>query len=276
VFGLFTVLYQRGLIRRFAIAQAVAEQHSEQLRETEMQLAHSEKMKALGTLTAGVAHDFKNLLSVIRMSSGLIRRDAAEDPDILEEADAISQAVEQGDQVIKAMLGYSRTSATGPGLVDVPEVIEGTVALLEQQFLSGVTLGLEIERGLPKVKITEGALEQVLLNLIVNASEAMDGNGELDIRAWVGRKDAVGNGVLEPGEGERYLLVEVADVGPGMSDETMHRIFEPFFTTKTLGSEKGTGLGLATVYKICRENGIGLLVDTEEGNGTRFVLEIPG
>ena len=267
-FGFYTLHYQRRLIREF-------DAQYETLERTQSELLQSEKMKALGTLSAGVAHDFKNLLSVIRLSNDLIRRDAGEREDILEEVDAIGNAVAQGDQVVRSMLGYSRGSGGQDEMVDVGDVIEGTVSLLGQQFLSGVQLELELSPDLPEVDIAHGALEQILLNLVVNASEAMAERGELKITAQVTSPTELGQTVLKPAEARRYVRVSVADNGQGMSQEILDRAFEPFFTTKTVGAEKGTGLGLATVYKIARDNSLGLGVESAEGQGTRFALFVP-
>jgi len=274
IFGLFTVLYQRNLMRRFDATEAIAEQRAAELVEAEGRLAQSEKMQALGTLSAGVAHDFKNMLSVIRLSNDLIRRDADDRDDLLEEVEAIDHAVAQGDQVVKAMLGYSRHQ-TEDGAVNVPDVIEGTVSLLGQQFLSGVRLQLEVARDLPEVDIPQGALEQILLNLVVNASEAMAGKGQLSIRAAIAERTQGDPFVLEPRDAESYIRIEITDDGSGMDKDTVERIFEPFFTTKTVGADRGTGLGLATVYKIARDNRIGIGVESALGEGTGFSLLIP-
>ena len=274
LFGLFTVLYQRSLIRRFAAAEAVAGQRAEELANAEIRIAQSEKLKALGTLSAGVAHDFKNLLSVVRLSNDLIRRDAADREDILEEVDAIGNAVAQGDQVVNAMLGYSR-SGDESSEIDVSDVIEGTVSLLGQQFLSGVRLELQLDRDLPTVEIPPGALEQILLNLLVNASEAMGGKGALMVDASLTAQPGIEHQILPADTAEQHILVRIADDGPGMDAATLERIFEPFFTTKTVGAEKGTGLGLATVFKIANDNGIGLGVTSSPGEGTLFSLLLP-
>lgn len=271
-FGLYTIFYQRHLIHEF-------EAQFEIIERTQKELVHSEKMKALGTLSAGVAHDFKNLLSVIKLSNDLIRRDVGGREDIIEEVDAIGHAVNQGDQVVKAMLGYSRGSDAAICSVDVSGAIEGTIALLGQQFLSGVSLTLELDRDLPEAAIPHGALEQMLLNLVINASEAMGGMGALEITARcedVKKDESLDESpVLQMSPAVRYVRVRLTDDGPGMDEETLPRIFEPFFTTKTIGAEKGTGLGLAMVYKIARDNGLGLAVSSQIRAGTRFEIRIP-
>ncbi len=267
-FGLYSMLYQRRLVREFDAQHATLEQ-------TRRELVQADKLKALGTLSAGVAHDFKNLLSVIRLSNDLIRRDAGTDEDILEEVEAIDKAVAQGDGVVKAMLGYSRSGgADAVAGVDVGDITEGVAALLGQQFLSGLRLRLDIARGLPAAAVPRGALEQILLNLIVNASEAMGGKGALTISVSTVDGGPAG-AVLRPRAAPPHIAVAVADDGPGMDAETMGRIFEPFFTTKTRGADKGTGLGLATVYKIAEDTGLGLAVSSTPGEGATFELRLP-
>ena len=278
--ALFTVRQQRELIRRFATVESVAEQRAAELRSAEIRMAQSEKMKALGTLAAGVAHDFKNLLSVVKLSNDLIRRDAMGQADILEEVEAISKAVGQGDQVVKAMLGYCRhRSDEEAERVDVGDVIEGTVSLLGHKFLSGVKLQLELSGELPEVEITLGALEQILLNLVVNAAEAMVGEGELRLSAKEAHSGSEfeGETMLPPVAADRYVEIIATDNGPGIPQELRSRVLEPFFTTKKVGSQRGTGLGLATVYKICRDHGIGLGLhsSTSDPSGTSFCLRVP-
>ncbi|MCB1098560.1 MAG: hypothetical protein KDN22_23510 [Verrucomicrobiae bacterium] len=276
VFGLYTMLYQHRMVRDFATV-------SQTLEKTQRELAQSEKMKALGTLSAGVAHDFKNLLSVIRLSNDLIRRDAGDRSDIMEEVDAIATAVSQGDHVVRAMLGYSRRRSDGHTLAtNVGDVVDGIVALLGQQFLSGVALTVEVDKRLPPTVIPQGALEQILLNLVVNASEAMGGQGKLAIAVKQVKLDDLEAHhpgeeiVLHPQASPLgWIAIIVEDNGVGISPETCTRIFEPFFTTKNVGSDRGTGLGLSTVYKICANNGLGLRLGSAPGSGTRFTLALP-
>lgn len=274
-FGGYILSYQRRSLREFAAVESLARQQTEELARAQRELGHAEKMQALGTLSAGVAHDFKNLLSVIRLSNDLIRRDSDDLPDVLEEVEAITKAVAQGDQVVKSMLGYSRREMSAEQQpLDVAQVIEETITLLGGQFLSGIQLQLDLSPNLPSPVLPRSPLEQILLNLVVNASEAMQGKGTLTITAKIGALDSSFR-VIAPQQEGQTILISVRDDGPGMHSETLERIFDPFFTTKTVGADKGTGLGLATVYKIARDQELGLGVDSQPGEGATFELALP-
>src|SRR6185295_17341468 len=238
---------QRRLIDNYVQIDQLIERRNEELEAARTGLIHSQKMKALGTLAAGIAHDFNNLLSVIRMSNKLIGREAKENETIRENVIEIEQAVQQGKSVVGSMLGYSREASDAPGPFSLPELVEDTVALLSKQFLSGIALTLELDRHSPLVNGSRGRLEQILLNLVVNAAEAMNGNGNLLIR--VQRvSHASGPWVLAPRAADSYVEMVVTDSGPGIASAVLPRIFEPFFTTKKVGAEHGTGLGLSMLY----------------------------
>jgi signal transduction histidine kinase len=148
------------------------------------------------------------------------------------------------------------------------------VGLLSRQFLSGIALKLELDRDLPAVRTSRGKLEQILLNLIVNASEAMEGKGSL--RIAVRRQKAAGSSLVVPASvAPEYIEVLVADSGPGMAPEILARIFEPFFTTKNIGATRGTGLGLSMVHTMAEQEGLGIAVKTTIGKGTEFRLYVP-
>lgn len=270
LFGLYIMLYQRRLIRQFDTQYAALEQ-------TQKELMQSEKMTALGTLSAGIAHDFRNLLSVIQLSNGFLQRGVAGDPDLREEVEAIDQAVERGNEVVKSMLGYSSgVEGEGNPTCHPGEVVEGIVSLLSQQFLSGLILQIEVAPDLPLAALPRNGLEQIVLNLLVNASEAMDGHGNLWVRVNQGPPGTAGRTIrpvtLPDNE---FLRVEVADDGPGIPPETVERIFEPFFTTKALGVNPGTGLGLATVYKIADRHDLGIRLQSTPDEGCCFEILIP-
>ncbi|MBE7501062.1 MAG: hypothetical protein HS113_12280 [Verrucomicrobiales bacterium] len=264
----------RTAILQFVRSEALAEQRRRELESARIELLHSQKMTALGTLAAGIAHDFNNLLSVIRMAGKLIGREAPDHPEIREHVAAIEEAVQQGKQVVGSMLGYSRTPGSEEAARDVDALVEETVALLSKEFLSGITLTLELHRSLPPATLGNGKLEQVLLNLIVNAAEAMHGQGRLRL-ATRPRTDPGQPLVLPPPPPPRFIELTVEDNGPGIPANLRDRIFEPFFTTKREGNRPGTGLGLSLVYTIAQQEGLGLALDTAPGQGTRFRLLIP-
>ena len=172
------------------------------------------------------------------------------------------------------MLGYSREESGEQNPFGLPELVEDTVALLSKQFLSRVVLTLEMDRDTSLVRGSRSRLEQILLNLIVNATEAMDGAASLCIR--VRQVNSLPETlVLRPKEAPTYVELAVIDSGPGIAPEMLPRIFEPFFTTKHRGATRGTGLGLSTVYTMSEQDGLGIAVETQPGQGARFHIFIP-
>jgi signal transduction histidine kinase len=274
-FGVYTFRYQRRLVRSYDEVERLVSERNRALQQARADLWHSQKMKALGTLAAGIAHDFNNLLSVIRLSNDFLRRGVAGQSDLVEEADAIEQAVQQGKTVAESMLGYSRSQSDVPQAVRVPDVVEETLGLLSQQFLSGTRLTLELDRETPPVVLSRGRLGQILLNLIVNAAEAMNGAGQLAVTVRPLAAVPKAGLVLAPREAPSYVELVVADSGPGIAPHVLPRIFEPFFTTKNVGATRGTGLGLSMVYSAAQADGLGLAVESTPGRGTTFRVVIP-
>jgi len=272
--AVFALRRQRYLLRGYLQLDELAEQRTQQLEAAQTEIVHSQKMKALGTLAAGIAHDFNNLLSVIRMSNQLTGESAKGNADIEENVAEVEHAVQQGKKVVRSMLGYSRDDADETGPFALPELVEDTVALLSKQFLSGIALTLELDRDTSLVRGSRSRLEQILLNLIVNAAEAMAGTGSLRINVR-GVTAPPERFVLRARESPSYVELDVIDSGPGIALEVLPRIFEPFFTTKHRGVVRGTGLGLSTVYSIAEQDGLGLAVETGVGRGTRFCVFIP-
>jgi signal transduction histidine kinase len=274
---LFVLRRHRQLIEDFARTETLATRRNRQLEMARVELMHGQKMKALGTLAAGIAHDFNNLLSVVRMSNKLIGREVPESAEVREHVSIIEQAVLQGKHVARSMLGYSRETHDDPTVAgqDVSEIVEETVALLSKEFLSGIELSLELAPHAPLVQVSRGRLEQILLNFLVNAAEAMKGQGKLKIAVGLSRIEMNGACVLRPKPAAQHVELIVADSGPGIDPHIMPRIFDPFFTTKTSGAQRGTGLGLSMVYTIAEQDGLGLGVETEPDQGTRFRLLLP-
>ncbi len=272
LFLVYMMNYQRRLFLAYGDSDTLAAQQARALQETQAALLHSEKMKALGTLAAGVAHDFNNLLSVVRLSSELIEERTPMDETMRGNFDAIQQAVQRGRGIVNSMLGYARDDGQVRSFT-ANILVSEAVALLSKPFLSGLVLEIEVDGALPQLLGRKGRVEQMLLNLIVNAAEAMGGRGALRVAACA--VDEAPGCVLPPRAAESYVEISVADSGPGIAPEVLLRIFEPFFTTKTKGAQRGTGLGLSMLYTMAKEDGIGVGVESEPGRGTKFRLFLP-
>ncbi|MEK7676280.1 MAG: ATP-binding protein [Verrucomicrobiota bacterium] len=273
-FAAFVLQRHRSLVASYAQIEQINLRRNRQLEMAQAEILHSQKMQALGTLAAGIAHDFNNFLSVIRMSNKLIGRAAKADAGIQESVGEIELAVQQGKGIIRSMLGYSRAGTEESGPFSVPEMVEDSVALLSNEFLAGLALTLELDRNTPPVAVSRGRLEQVLLNLLINAAEAMKGNGELRLSVRV-LAQAPEAPVLRPKPSACFVELAIADSGPGINPQILPRIFEPFFSTRIKGQQRGTGLGLSMVYTIAEQDGLGLSVETELGKGTTFRIAVP-
>jgi signal transduction histidine kinase/ActR/RegA family two-component response regulator len=239
------------------------------LSETEDQLRHAQRMEALGRLASGVAHDFNNLLSVILAAAELALGsvDAGESP--RQDLEEIHKAGVRGKQLTRQLLAFSRREATRLQVLDVRSLLGGMQSLLERVLGEDVTLSMAIAGTALRVRADPGMLEQVLMNLAVNARDAMPDGGQL--RVEVGDTiDEACDGT--PGAGPK-VWIKVTDSGTGMDSATRARVFEPFFTTKESG--RGTGLGLSTVAGIVKQCGGSVAVESELGNGTAFTVVLP-
>jgi PAS domain S-box-containing protein len=239
----------------------------------EEQLRQAQKMEAIGQLAGGVAHDFNNLLTVINGFSELLLADLPAADPRREPMTAIRDAGEQAARVTGQLLAFSRKAIVAPKVLDLNELIDSTGKMLRRLIGEDVTLTTVLSPGLSRVRIDPVQVEQVLMNLAVNARDAMLRGGQLTIETTnveMGEGDIPGRPDLKPG---RQVRLSVADTGHGMTDEVKARLFEPFFTTKGVG--KGTGLGLATVYGIVKQAGGDVTVHTRVGAGTTFTIFLP-
>jgi signal transduction histidine kinase/CheY-like chemotaxis protein len=239
----------------------------------EEQLRHSQKMEAVGRLAGCIAHDFNNLLTVILGYTGLVcDRLDAKDP-TRAKAMEIQRAAEQGALLTGQLLAFSRKQATLPRVLDLNQVIREMKGLLPRLLGEELDLAMVLESSPCMVKADAGQLTQVLLNLAVNARDAMPGGGRLTVETQIAvreREDLGRHGVRPAG---RYALLVVSDNGVGMDSRTQAHMFEPFFTTKEAG--KGTGLGLSIVYGVVQQHGGWIDVYSEVGHGTTFRVFLP-
>jgi PAS domain S-box-containing protein len=241
--------------------------------QLEAQLRVSQKMEGIGRLAGGIAHDFNNLLTAILGYSELMEAQLPDDEDLRSSLREIHQAGERAAALTRQLLAFSRRQVLQPKLLDLNAVVSEMEKLLRRLIGEDVALTTRLDPALGSVKADPGQLEQVLMNLAVNARDAMPEGGTLTIETANTELDA-GFAMAHPGarSGE-YAVLTVADTGIGMSDEVRNHAFEPFFTTKEHG--KGTGLGLATAYGIVKQSDGYITVDSEAGRGATFRIYFP-
>jgi signal transduction histidine kinase/CheY-like chemotaxis protein len=233
-------------------AQAVAE----------AQLREAQKMEAVGQLAGGIAHDFNNLLTVIGGHVYMLERASPPTPESARHLDGITRTVERAGSLTRQLLAFGRRQVLHPTPADLNAVVRSTVRLLEPVVGERVKIELDLDDGLPSVRADVGQLEQVLLNLGLNARDAMPVGGTLRITT----------SAIPSGNGCN-ACVAFADTGVGMDTDTMAHVFEPFFTTKRGG--RGTGLGLATAYGIIKQSGGDIQVTSAPGKGSTFTITLP-
>jgi two-component system cell cycle sensor histidine kinase/response regulator CckA len=236
--------------------------------ELEGKLVRAQRMEALGTLAGGVAHDFNNILTVIRSYAAFLERSVREPESALEDIRGIQKATTRASDLVGQLLAFSRRQIVAPEPLDLSEVVAGLAKMLKRLIGDDVELGLDLEEQPWKVLADRGQVEQIVMNLVVNARDAMPEGGRVSIRTrCVVREDTAGD------ERPKQVMLEVTDAGVGMDAEVAACIFEPFFTTKEPG--RGTGLGLATVYGIVQQAGGEISVDSQPGQGSTFTVYLP-
>jgi len=264
----------RQLVRSYAEVEAQVALRTKQLEIANQELLHSQKMKALGTLSAGIAHDFNNILSIIKGSAQIIEDNLDKPDKIRARTGRINTVVEQGAGIVKAMLGFSRSSDDHQSLCDLNQIVNDTVQLLGDRFLREAEVQRVLDPSVPPVPASKDFIQQILLNLIFNASEAM--TDQRRVILTVGRLDKLPAVLaLAPAVAANYAFISVRDFGTGISPEILARIFEPFFTTKSMSARRGTGLGLSMAYELAKRMECGLAVESEIGRGSVFTLIIP-
>jgi signal transduction histidine kinase len=262
------------LLRGYAAIERKIEERTRELEVANRELLHSQKMTALGTLAAGVAHDFNNILSIIKGSAQIIEDNLNNPKKVSARVERIKTVVDQGAGIVKAMLGFGRETGEQPGACDLNGVVNDTVKLLGDRFLREVKVCFEPAPGLPAVAVPRDFIQQILLNFVFNAAESMTAHKRVVLRtSRLGRlPEAL---VLAPGPAAEHVAVSVHDTGCGIPPENMPRIFEPFFTTKAFSARRGTGLGLSMVYELARKMEAGLAVESIPGQGSTFTLILP-
>ena len=232
-------------------------------RRLEAELRQSQKMEAIGRLAGGVAHDFNNLLTSIRGYASLMRDRVTHDPTLLDDISEIERAVELATSVTRQLLAFSRKQDYVPRAMSLNDPLDRIQTLLRRLLDERIELVVERDPKLGRTLLDEGQFEQIVMNLVVNARDALAGSrGRIELRTFDTERDGV-----------PHVALSVSDNGVGMSEDLRGRIFEPFFTTKEAGH--GTGLGLSTVYGIVQQAGGAVEVDSAPGRGSRFTVLFP-
>jgi signal transduction histidine kinase/ActR/RegA family two-component response regulator len=259
--------------RAFEGMRRTLQRNEAQREQLEEQLRQSQKMEALGRLAGGVAHDFNNLLTVIKGHSELLF-DRMKPADVFYgSTQQIMKTADRAASLTRQLLAFSRMQVLQPRILDLNTLVADMSKLLRRLVREDIEFGFRLGDSLGRVKADPGQIEQVLLNLTVNASDAMPQGGKLTIETKKLKVDAAYANARPPLRPGQYVQLVVTDNGHGMDATTMSRIFEPFFTTKESG--KGTGLGLATVYGVVRQSGGFIWVESSPGNGARFEIYLP-
>ncbi len=232
----------------------------------EGQLTQAEKLSSIGLLAAGVAHEVNTPLAVISSYAQMLQKHTRDDQRLAPVLEKITQQTFRASEIVNGLLNFSRTSSTVFASLDVNSVVRETLTLIDHQLRTAkVTVDIDLQLPLPRIYGSHGKLQQVILNLMLNAKDAMnDGNGgSLRITSFDNGTD---------------VTLRIADTGSGIAPEHLHRIYDPFFTTKNAprqGQHKGTGLGLSVSYGIVQEHNGRINVESTVGVGTTFTLEFP-
>jgi PAS domain S-box-containing protein len=261
-------IYEDGNLVGFAkITRDITERREAQLKLEQMhqQLAESQKLDALGQLTGGVAHDFNNLLMIISGSLYTLRKAVGDDPKSQRALSAIEGATKRGASLTSQLLTFARRQSVNPQTVDVAERIDAVREVLDAAVGSAVTLQFDVEPDVWPVLVDVAEFETALVNLVINARDAMTGGGVIVISA---HNDKRGGEV-----GAGHVAIAVQDTGTGIAPDILSKIFDPFFTTKPIG--KGTGLGLSQVHGFTHQAGGTVKVASELGKGTRITILLP-
>ncbi len=247
-------------------------QSEEKRRQLEQQLFQAQKLESIGTLASGIAHDFNNILGIILGHSSFLRRNHPDPVKFLQSIEAVEKATHRGASLVKQLLTFARKSDAAFERVLINDIIKEITKLLHETFAKTIAVSTNLKTDLPHIFADITQIHQVLLNLCVNARDAMPNGGTLSITTSTVEGDIVVT-EFQKATAREYILIEVADTGTGMDETIKKKMFEPFFTTK--GPDKGTGLGLSVVYGIIESHHGFISAASEVGKGTSFRIYLP-
>jgi PAS domain S-box-containing protein len=236
------------------------------------ELLQAQKMESVGTLAGGIAHDFNNILGIILAYSSMLERVSGDEKKISEYSGVIGQAVNRGAGLVRQILTFARKTDVALAPMSFIDLLHELISMLKQTFPKVITFIEIVDNELPVINADRTQIHQVLMNLCVNARDAMPSGGVITIKAEKQTKDQVREKITAANQ-DSYICITVTDTGTGMNEETRRRIFDPFYTTKEQG--KGTGLGLAVVYGVVQSHHGFIDVESEVGHGTTFRLYFP-
>lgn len=236
------------------------------------QLMQTQKVQSIGTLAGGIAHDFNNILGIILAFNSILEKSKANEENILKSTTAIAQAVSRGTTLVRQILTFARQTGVAVKPMRVSDLIYELVAMLNETFPEVIEFQTSVEKNIPIINADQTQLHQVLLNLCVNARDAMPKGGIIGIEVKTVASETLIQ-QFSKAEKCRYISIRVSDTGVGMDESTKSCIFDPFFTTKEKG--KGTGLGLSVVYGVIQEHHGFISIDSKVGEGTTFYLYLP-
>lgn len=242
-------------------------------KKLQAQLLHAQKMESIGTLAGGIAHEFKNNLTVIQSFTDIILQERDLSPEVAGYVGIIEGSVQKASQTVSHLLSFARKGEFEPAPLDVNSIIENTAAMVSKLIPKSIDMKKELVTPIPHVIGDAVQIEQVFMNLIVNARDAMPDGGEISIRTKVVDIEKCNLNIPATLRSGEYVNITVSDTGAGIAKEHLSHIFDPFYTTK--GKDQGTGLGLAIVYGIVKEHGGYITVDSTTGQGTIFNIYLP-
>lgn len=267
----------RNLKKSYKDVEKIVKERTLQLEKANEQLLMHKKMRAMGALASGIAHDFNSILSIVQGSANIIKSNIGNPEKIEKRVDRIETVVKQGTTLVRAMLGFARDRKILLSKVDLSKVVHSTLEILNDRTPKSIKIDLDIEESLPLVRGNEEYLQQILVNLLLNAFDALDNVGSIVIQASKEptKSESSHFKALKPDPGLEYVYLNITDYGAGIKPSNLERIFEPFFTTKALSTKKGTGLGLSMVYELAQQLELGLSVGSKEKEHTNFCLQLP-